>query len=74
MEPTTTSIFDLSDAEKLQLVEDLWDDLALSPESVPVYDWQKQALADRKANILKAPGSALDWSDLRRRVRARYGR
>ena len=36
------SIFDLSPSEKLQLVEDLWDDLAASPESVPVYDWQKQ--------------------------------
>ena len=31
-----TSIFDLSPSEKLQLVEDLWDDLASTPEAVPV--------------------------------------
>ncbi|MBI3656418.1 MAG: addiction module protein, partial [Acidobacteria bacterium] len=28
MNPINTSIFDLSPSEKLQLVEDLWDDLA----------------------------------------------
>ena len=31
-----TSLSDLSPAEKLQLVEDLWDDLAANPEGVPV--------------------------------------
>ena len=30
------TVFDLSPAEKLQHVEDLWDDLAATPESVPV--------------------------------------
>ena len=40
MSESTTSIFDLSPAEKLQLVEDLWDDLASSPEDIPVHDWQ----------------------------------
>jgi putative addiction module component (TIGR02574 family) len=74
VEPTTISVFDLSDAEKLQLVEDLWDDLASTPESIPVHDWQKQALADRKANLLKNPESAVDWAGVRSRVRARYGR
>ena len=55
MSDTGPSIFDLSPAEKLQLVEDLWDDLAATPEVVPVYDWQKQELARRKANLLKHP-------------------
>ena len=40
MHPTVVSIFDLSPAENLQLVEDVWDDLAATPEAVPVYDWQ----------------------------------
>jgi len=53
----SASIFDLSPSEKLQLVEDLWDDLAAAPEAVPVHDWQKQELARRKANLLKNPAS-----------------
>jgi putative addiction module component (TIGR02574 family) len=33
--PTTISIFDLNPSEKLQLVEDLWDDLAATPKGRP---------------------------------------
>ena len=74
MNPTTTSIFDLSPAEKLQLVEDLWDDNAATPEAVPIHDWQKQELARRKANLLKNPGSGLAWEEVKRRVRSQHGR
>ena len=69
-----TSVFDLSPSEKLQLVEDLWDDLAATPEAVPVHDWQKDELARRKANLLSNPASALSWEEIQRRVRSRYGR
>ncbi len=74
MSDMETSIFDLSPAEKLQLVEDLWDDLASAPEAVPVHDWQKEGLARRKANLVKHPASALSWEEVKTRVRARYGR
>ncbi len=74
MNPAITSLFDLSPAEKLQLVEDLWDDLAATPEAVPVHDWQKQELARRKANLLKNPASGLAWDEVKRRVRRCYGR
>jgi putative addiction module component (TIGR02574 family) len=68
------SVFDLSPSEKLQLVEDLWDDLAANPETVPVHDWQKEELARRKANLLSNPASGLSWDEVKRRVRSRYGR
>ncbi|MGA2595500.1 MAG: addiction module protein [Bryobacteraceae bacterium] len=55
------SIFDLSPSEKLQLVEDLWDDLA----SAPVHDWQKQELARRKSNLLKNPALGLPWEEVK---------
>ena len=72
MNPTT--VFDLSPAEKLQLVEDLWDDLAASPKSVPIHEWQKAELARRKANLQKNPASGLSWEEVQRRVRSRHGR
>ncbi len=76
MSPATTSVFDLSPSEKFQLVEDLWDDLAATPEVVPVHDWQKDELARRKANLLRNPasGQSLSWEEVKRRVRGRYGR
>ena len=74
MSEQAPSIFDLSPAEKLQLVEDLWDDLGASPDDVPVHEWQKHDLDRRKANLLANPASAVDWEEAKRRIRARYGR
>lgn len=74
MNQTHSSIFDLSPPEKLQLVEDLWDDLAATPQAVPVHEWQKQELAKRKSNLLNHPASGLSWEDVKRRIRRRYGR
>ena len=74
MDPTMISIFDLSPSEKLQLVEDLWDDLAATPEAVPVHDWHKEELARRKANLIRNPASGLTWEDVKHRIRSRYGR
>jgi len=73
MNATTTSIFDLSPSEKLQLVEDLWDDLAATPEAIPVHDWQKEELTRRKANLMKNPASGLTWEEVKHRVRHRNG-
>lgn len=68
------SVFDLSPAEKLQLVEDLWDDLATDPSAVPIHDWQKNELAQRKARLKSNPATGLSWDDVQRNVRSRYGR
>lgn len=69
----TVSIFNLSPPEKLQLVEDLWDDLAATPADVPVHEWQKKELDRRKFNLMKNPDSGLSWDEVKRRVRSRYG-
>ena len=68
------SIFDLSPAEKLQLVEDLWDDLAAMPSEVPIHDWQKEELARRKTNLMSQPGSGISWEHVKAGIRYRYGR
>ena len=69
-----SSVFDLTPSEKLQLVEDLWDDLAANPADVPIHPWQLEELARRRANMEANPGSALTWEEVQRRVRARHGR
>jgi putative addiction module component (TIGR02574 family) len=69
MEKANTSIFDLSPSEKLQLVEDLWDDLAANSDDVPLRDWQKDELARRKANLLANSASAVSWDEVKRRIR-----
>ncbi len=72
--PDPISVFDLTPAEKLQLVEDLWDDLASTPEAVPVHDWQIQELARRRTAWLMNPGAVVHWDDAKRQIRTRHGR
>ncbi|MFH1570138.1 MAG: addiction module protein [Gemmatimonadota bacterium] len=67
-----SSVFDLSPSEKLQLVEDLWDDLASSPDAVPIHEWQKEELARRQANLQAHPAPLSCWSEVKQRVRSRY--
>jgi putative addiction module component (TIGR02574 family) len=74
MNAEARSVFELSPTEKLQLVEDLWDDLAADPESVPVHEWQEKELTRRNENLMKNPASGLAWEEVKRRVRARHGR
>ena len=74
MNANAPSLFDLSPSEKLQLVEDLWDDLAATPSAVPVYEWQKEELARRKANLTNNPAPGLSWDEVKRRVRSRHAR
>jgi len=68
--PTSPSIFDLSPSETLQLVEDLWDDLAATLEAVPVHEWQEQELTRRKTNLMKNPASGLTWEEIKRKVQS----
>ena len=63
------SIFELSAPEKLQLVEDLWDDIASDPASVPVHEWQIKELERRRENLLKNPDSGLTWQEVQARIR-----
>ena len=74
MDQEPASVFDLSPSEKLQLVEDLWDDLASTPEDVPLHEWQKDELERRKANLQSNPTSGLSWEQVKQGVRSRHGR
>ena len=68
------SVFSLSPSEKLQLVEDLWDDLASNPLDVPVHEWQKAELSRRKDRLKNAPSVTLSWEEIKQHVRSRHGR
>ena len=64
MSPETSSVFSLSAAEKLELVEDLWDDISRNPAEIPVHDWQIKLMEFRKRDLTNAPESALSWNEM----------
>ena len=73
MNPELSQLLKLGISEKLQLVEDLWDDIASVPERVPVPDWQKEELARRKSEHLQNPASGASWEEAKARIRKQHG-
>ena len=58
----------LSVAERVQLVEDLWDSIARSAAELPVPQWQKDELARRKRNYQLNPDSGLSWGEVKQAI------
>ncbi len=69
MDTAFPEVFELTVPEKLQLLEDLWDSIALNPEQIPVLDWQKEELSKRKAAHLQNPDAGSSWEAAKERIR-----
>ena len=59
-------------ADKLQVMEALWDDLSRDSESVVSPDWHAEILQERTDGVDQGKDSFIDWetakAELRRRV------
>ncbi len=58
----------LSPAEKLSLVTELWDDLASQPEEIPVAPEQIAELDRRMAAYRKDPSQVTTWEAIKTRI------
>ena len=59
----------MSVAERIQLVEDIWDSIAASGETLPVPDALRDELDRRIKDHRLHPDTGTDWDDLKRRLR-----
>jgi putative addiction module component (TIGR02574 family) len=50
-----TEIRRLTFAEKLKLVEELWDEIATSDDQLPIPDWHRQVLNEDQARYQANP-------------------
>jgi putative addiction module component (TIGR02574 family) len=59
-------------SEKLLLVEDIWDSIAINNSVIPMPMWQKQEL-DRRYNEYKKEKLEIhDWKDVHKELRQKY--
>lgn len=56
---------DMSHADKLRVMEELWDDLCHSPEGVPSPEWHGEVLAERQRLTASGEAQFLDWEDVK---------
>jgi len=70
METTLTQeILKLSVAERIQLLEDLWDSIASTPERLPVTDAQKAELDRRRQRFDQGATTVRTWEEVKKNLR-----
>jgi putative addiction module component (TIGR02574 family) len=65
----TIDIAHLSPEQRLQLLEQIWDSLATTPESVPVTSAQREELERRLDELDRVGPVGIPWDDVLRKVR-----
>lgn len=63
-------ILELSVAERIQMVEDIWDSIAAGPEAVPLSEELKQELDRRLEAYRLNPDAGSPWIAVRERLRS----
>lgn len=63
-----SEILSLSVAERIQLVEDVWDSIAAEPEELPFSDEVMQELDRRLAEHAANPGAGRPWAEIKARL------
>lgn len=66
-----TTFDQMTSAERILYVQDLWDRIAEQPEGVPVSDAMKAELDRRLVAHRADPGSAVSWEHVRAELRRR---
>ena len=59
----------LSVAERIQLVEDIWDSIVSAPEALCLSEAQKQELDRRLEAYRRDPASGSPWDQVKARIR-----
>jgi hypothetical protein len=65
----TLPLAEMSVVEKLRTMEALWADLSRNEGDIPVADWHKELLDERKRQIDAGEARFTDWETAKKRIR-----
>ena len=63
-----SKIFEMSVAQRILLVEDIWDSIAENPDTVPLTDSQKKELEKRLNSYYENPESGYSWAEVKEKI------
>jgi putative addiction module component (TIGR02574 family) len=58
-------ILQLSVAERIQIVEDIWDSISTSPEDLALSETEKAELDKRLESYKQQPNEGIEWETLK---------
>ena len=67
-----SNILEMSVAQRILLVEEIWDSIAENPEAVPLTDSQKIELERRLTSYRENPDAGVPWTDVRDKIIAKW--
>ncbi len=59
----------MTTADKLRVIEEVWDDLCRNPASVPSPPWHEETLRQREARVESGAVEFTDWSQAKKEIR-----
>ena len=63
-----TEVLELSIAERIQLVEDIWDTIAMGIDYTEVSDEEKKIISQRLEAFHQNPSAGSPWQDVIKRI------
>ena len=69
---TAADALELSIAERIVLVQDIWDSIAANADAVELTDEEKEIIDDRLAAHRRNPDAASPWCDVRQRILSKH--
>ena len=61
-------------AERMRLIETIWDSISAVPEALPLTQWQKDELDRRLAEHEANPDDVVPWEEVKASIDARLKR
>lgn len=72
MNAADISIENLSLADKILLMERLWEDLSRRPSDIPSPDWHGDILEERRSAVRAGSKELIPWDEAKKRLRERF--
>ena len=69
MERVDLPLTKLTLAQKLDLIETLWDDISKNAKALESPSWHEEVLQDRQKALEAGKASARDWDQAKERIR-----
>ncbi|MCK5688040.1 addiction module protein [Myxococcota bacterium] len=65
----TLPLDQMTTSDKLRALEEIWQDLCRTPESIPAPPWHSDVLHAREKRLQEGSAKFVDWADAKQNIR-----
>ncbi len=65
----TLALDQMTTAEKLRALEQIWENLCRTPDEIPSPPWHADVLKDRERRVQEGASQFVDWAEGKQKIR-----